>query len=132
MKQERTKCLCGSGKLLEQCCGRFLIFGQDAKTPEQLMRSRYTAFALGGYGDYLVSTWLPARREGLNGIDLSFKSAEWAELRVIEKAQKADSAWVEFKAFFKDGDGESCCHHERSLFKRIDGRWYYDTAETIY
>ena len=58
-------CKCGSSKLFEKCCGRFLSDGQQPRTPEQLMRSRYAAYALGNHGDYLLQTWFPATAGGL-------------------------------------------------------------------
>ena len=67
-------CICCSGKKFEQCCDLFLNQKQQARTPEQLMRSRYAAFALGGYGQYLLATWLPEFSHGLDENSLSIKS----------------------------------------------------------
>ncbi|MDX2463868.1 MAG: YchJ family metal-binding protein, partial [Porticoccus sp.] len=64
-------CICNRKKSFDKCCGRFLSGGLYAKTPEQLMRSRYSAYALGGYGDYLLATWFSATSAGLNAKDLS-------------------------------------------------------------
>ena len=48
------KCVCCSGKQSADCCGLLLTQEKNAKTPSSLMRSRYSAYALGGYGDYLL------------------------------------------------------------------------------
>src|SRR6056297_1113985 len=59
--RQRGPCPCGSGRLPEACCDRFLVDGLAAPDPEALMRSRYTAFVRGA-GDYLLSTWHPETR----------------------------------------------------------------------
>ena len=71
-----------------QCCGRFLDQGKFAKTPVQLMRSRYSAYALGGYGEYLVKTWHPKSAQGINAAELSIRSTDWQSLEIVEKTQK--------------------------------------------
>lgn len=70
-------CICGKLKPFAKCCGRVLSGEKDAKTPEQLMRSRFSAYALGGYGDYLISTWLPSSAKGLTVSELSKKTVDW-------------------------------------------------------
>ena len=54
-------CPCGSGKPLAACCGQYLDGGAWPETAEALMRSRYTAYALGNY-PWLVETTHPAVR----------------------------------------------------------------------
>ena len=80
-------CICGSGKLFFKCCAPLLKGTHPAKTPEQLMRSRYSAYALGGYGDYLLETWFPATAKGLTVEALSLRTCEWVELEVLDKSQ---------------------------------------------
>ena len=64
-------CICGSKKAFGACCARFLSGEQQAKTPEQLMRSRYSAYALGNHGEYLLRTWFPPTARGLSAAILS-------------------------------------------------------------
>ena len=122
-------CLCDGGKPFKKCCERFLNGNQIAKTPKQLMRSRYTAYALGGYGDYLFSTWLSETRQGLTTETLSEKTIGWIKLEVLNSSQKGDEGFVEFKAYYKDEAGQEKVHHEKSTFKRIDRKWYYEKGE---
>lgn len=123
-------CVCGSQKPFEKCCGRFLQGGLKPKTPEQLMRSRYAAYALGSYGDYLLDTWFPATAGQISAADLSLRSCNWQGLQVLDKSQKGDEGMVEFKASFTEhGATEIKILHERSVFKRIKGRWLYVGAE---
>lgn len=123
-------CICGSQKLFEKCCGRFLQGADLPKTPEQLMRSRYSAYALGGYGDYLLASWFPVTAAQVSAADLSLPGCDWQGLEVLDKSQKGDEGMVEFKAYFTEhGATDMKTLHERSVFKRINGRWLYVGAE---
>ncbi|MFK7730556.1 MAG: YchJ family protein [Pseudomonadales bacterium] len=124
-------CLCGSGKCFAKCCSRFLNGDQDARTPEQLMRSRYCAYALGGHGEYLLNTWFPATATGLSVPGLSARSVDWSELQVISKSQSGDDGMVEFIARFVDADGQQQAMHEKSIFKRTQGHWLYVGGEVL-
>ncbi len=127
-----TLCVCGKAKPFQKCCGPFLSGEKYAKTPEQLMRSRYAAFALGGHGDYLLSTWLPTSVKGLTASELSRKTLEWERLEVIASSQHGDKGVVEFKAYFRplQGAGGLEVMHEVSDFIRIQSRWYYVAARS--
>ena len=122
-------CICGSHKLIANCCERFLSGRERAKTPEQLMRSRYSAYALGGYGQYLLDTWLPATSSDLSAEQLSTRDHQWIELTVLSKSQQGDSAVVEFEALYIDSAGLRQCLHEKSVFTRKTGRWIYVGGE---
>lgn len=123
-------CICHSGKAHAECCAPFLTGQRDAKTPVQLMRSRFSAFALGGYGDYLLNTWIPNQRQAMTAAELSIRSTNWVDLGIVSKSQKGDQGMVEFKAYY-DIDGVKSEHHERSSFERLDGKWFYSTGEVL-
>ncbi len=93
------------------------------------MRSRYTAYALGGYGEYLLSTWLAENTQGLTAESLSEKTLDWIKLEVINSSQKGDDGFVEFKAYYKDEAGLEKVLHEKSSFKRINRKWFYEKGE---
>ena len=118
-------CPCGKQISLAKCCGKFLSGHARPRTPEQLMRSRYSAYALGGYGEYLMKSWHPTMTTDLNAELLSHKSHQWFKLNILNKFQKGDQGTVEFEAFYHDQDGEECSHHETSSFVRILGNWLY-------
>ncbi|MCB1855952.1 MAG: SEC-C domain-containing protein [Pseudomonadales bacterium] len=122
-------CVCGSNKSYRRCCGRFLDNGERAKTPEQLMRSRYSAYALGKHGDYLLQTWFPATAGGLSAAQLSEVSCQWLRLEILAKAQQGDKGWVEFNAWYRGTDGSEQVLHEKSVFQRHAGRWLYVGGE---
>ena len=122
-------CICGSGKFFEKCCEPLLNGAKHAKTPEQLMRSRYSAYALGDHGDYLLQTWFPPSAQGLTVEVLSQRSCEWIKLDVLNKSQSGDKGAVEFKAWFIDDSGDKKVQHEKSVFQRSNGRWLYVGGE---
>jgi len=118
-------CTCCSGKCAQDCCAPLLNRQSIAKTPVQLMRSRYSAYALGGYGDYLLETWSTKTRQGLSSTELSARSIKWLRLEILGKAQTGDKGQVEFNAFYLNKEGKEQVHHERSSFERVNGCWYY-------
>ena len=122
-KKQETECPCASGEELPNCCGRYLSGEAAAPTAEALMRSRYSAFAL-GESDYLLSTWHPQTRPSRVRLDPEQK---WIGLSI--KGREAglvgdECGVVEFVARFKVA-GKGHRLHERSRFENIDGRWYY-------
>lgn len=54
-------CLCCSGKSYSDCCKLFHLNKKLPKTAEELMRSRYCAYAIPN-GEYLILTTLPSER----------------------------------------------------------------------
>ncbi|MFT5572287.1 MAG: SEC-C motif-containing protein [Cryomorphaceae bacterium] len=123
-------CPCNSDKPFSGCCEPLLSCKTFAKTPVQLMRSRYSAYTLGGYGDYLLETWVPSAALGLSAADLSIRSVTWVSLTVLSKSQQGESGFVEFKAVYLDESGQQGVHHEESVFSRIKGRWFYVGQKT--
>lgn len=117
-----TGCPCGSGRSLEDCCGRYHA-GEPAPDAEALMRSRYSAYAL-GLEDYLRTTWHSSTRPA--ALDLHTPPhPQWRGLEVKAHAlQDARHATVEFVARYKL-NGRAFKLHETSRFENVDGRWFY-------
>jgi len=78
-RMDRLACPCGPGDDYESCCGR-LHAGAHAPAAESLMRSRYSAFALGDAG-YLLHTWHPSRRPRTLSLD---PALQWTRLAVLD------------------------------------------------
>lgn len=112
-----TPCPCGSGETYDACCGPLLANVAQATSPEQLMRSRYTAFATGD-ADHLFRTWHPRTRPDDVSPD---PTTRWTGLRVIA----AEGDTVEFVATWEGGQGEGGQVHEVSRFEQRAGRWCY-------
>lgn len=117
------QCPCGSGAAYQICCGPLHHGERSAATAEQLMRSRYSAFARGD-ADYLFRTWHPRTRPSEVTIDTD---TVWTGLEVTDTvAGDVDDTRgeVEFIAHFETG-GRSGSMRERSWFERRAGRWLY-------
>lgn len=120
-------CPCGSGEAFTACCGAYLD-GGNAPTAEQLMRSRYTAFAIGDVA-YLSRTWHPSTLPTPQELEESISALPvWRRLAIQETEAGgpfADRGTVEFTALGTDADGGRVRLHEVSRFVREDGRWLY-------
>jgi SEC-C motif domain protein len=116
-------CPCGAVGGYDQCCGRLHRGESTATSAEQLMRSRYSAFARGD-ARYLLESWHPSTRPG--ELDLG-QGQRWLRLDIVDTSGGSlfeASGEVEFKAHYREG-GRTGTVHERSRFVREDGRWLY-------
>ena len=112
MDHLQSACPCGTGATYDACCGPLLANTAQATSPEQLMRSRYTAHVTGN-ADHLFRTWHPRTRPD----DVtSGARTRWTGLEVL----RADDETVEFVAHWDGGR-----MHEVSRFERRAGRWFY-------
>jgi len=124
-------CACGSGRPFGKCCEPYLTYKTKPKTVKQLVRSRYTAYALGGEGhrEYLIRTWHPATAKNIRMADLIAEGHEWKSLEILESTQKGDLGRVEFRAVYSVDGGPDQVHHEKSAFHRNKGVWLYLEGE---
>lgn len=117
------RCPCGTGLPYDECCGPLHAGTRRAATAEQLMRSRYSAFAVGDPA-YLLATWHPGTRPPRLELD---PAVRWTGLDVLATdggGLLAPEGTVEFRASWRAGAqrGEQ---HEVSRFVREDGAWRY-------
>jgi SEC-C motif-containing protein len=116
-------CPCGTGLPYAECCGRLHDGSASAATAEALMRSRYSAFAVGDAG-YLLETWHPTTRPPTLRLD---RDVRWTGLDVLATtggSLLAAEGTVEFRAHHVV-HGVAGSQHENSRFRREDGRWHY-------
>jgi SEC-C motif domain protein len=121
-------CPCTSKKPYDKCCGPFHSGAAMPETAEQLMRSRFSAYALGKV-DYLISTRPEAKRADEDREELAryCKSVSCVSLKIVsqEKGGKADdSGVVTFHASLQT-NGRRSLHIETSAFARENGKWVY-------
>ncbi len=132
IENEQNSCICGSGLNINVCCAGLINSTKAAMNAEQLMRSRYTAFALGEV-QYILSTWHKSTRPQRLELD---QSTEWVGLNVLRASvEKGSTAYVEFIAYFRylaeNGQFEDGQMQEKSCFVREAGIWFYKDGEQI-
>ena len=124
-------CACNSGQPFKACCQPFVTGAQMPATPEQLMRSRYTAYTQ-ALVDYIADTMCGPAAQGFDKDETAHWAhhIKWHGLDVLNSSMAEHEGTVEFKARYEQ-DGHM--HHisENSLFRRIRGRWFYvDTVKS--
>lgn len=121
-------CPCTSGKLYDRCCGPFIAGTATPATAEQLMRSRFSAYALGKV-DYLIATRCAARRPDENREELVqyCKAVRCVGLKIAakQKGGPEDSEGVVTFHASLQAQGRRSLHIETSTFAREDGKWVY-------
>ena len=128
------QCPCGSNLSYSLCCSPY-INGQDTpKTPEALMRSRYTAYTLAETG-YIKKTM-----QGKAAIGFNEKEAkDWAQLmywlglnliKTMPHTTDKSIGYVEFVAKYLDKNFIRIIH-EISEFQHVDGIWFYTDGQQI-
>lgn len=123
----KIPCPCGSKQHFDSCCLTVINQPVLADKPELLMRARYSAYCMGGFGQFLLDSWHETKRQGLTVEDLDTRGYAWCRLRILQHdkdATNSDHGWVTFLAYFNN-DGQLDVMHERSEFVREAGQWYY-------
>jgi SEC-C motif-containing protein len=121
-------CICGAGESTETHCLPIIKGERPADTAEALMRSRYTAYALGEI-DYIFESLHPSQRGDVDrdATEQWSKKADWKSLEVVstEAGGPSDEAGVvEFVARFEIG-GVPQEHRERAEFQKVGKTWFY-------
>ncbi|MGA9520218.1 MAG: YchJ family metal-binding protein [Myxococcaceae bacterium] len=131
-----TLCPCSSGRRYSECCAPFHKGLKEAPTPSELMRSRYSAFALKQV-DYLWRTLHPdhpdRRRpedEVKRELRKAFSTFKYPGLKILDAAGPGEdgAAYVLFHAqVFEKGRDRSFV--ERSEFRHDGTGWRYLAGE---
>jgi len=126
-------CPCTSKKSFDQCCEPFISGKRQPETAEKLMRSRFTAYAL-GKADYLAATTAAAEREKIDLEDLKSycQTITCISLKIVKtEAGKAgdEAGTVLFHASLQMG-GRRILHRELSRFVKEEGAWKYVDGDT--
>ncbi|MGK9147440.1 SEC-C domain-containing protein [Plantibacter flavus] len=128
-----ARCPCLSGETYGACCGRLHRAEASAATAEALMRSRFSAFAVGDVA-YLLRTWHRSTRPATLDLD---PSVRWYRLDIIATTRGGlldDEGTVDFVAHHKVQGvaGSAGRQRELSRFVKEAGAWtYLDGTEPI-
>lgn len=131
------QCPCGSNINYDQCCGLYINDQAIPKTPETLMRSRYTAYSLANIG-YIIKTMQgkPLTNFNENEVKRWASNVIWLGLNVIQSSESAinvpdeHTGFVEFIATYLERDTLKTIH-ENSQFQRRNNRWFYIDGKLI-
>lgn len=130
------KCRCRSGRTAKRCCAPYHA-GRPAPTPEALMRSRFSAYAL-GLVDYIVATtarggpmWEDDLETWRAGIVAFSEGTRFRGLRIVAAPPPGeDEGCVTFTATLEQA-GQDASFTEKSRFVRQDGAWRYHSGERL-
>lgn len=134
MTDSKDLCPCGSQQPYSVCCEPIHQSPLNARHPEQLMRSRYSAHVK-GLVDYVVDTYHPSCNAG-NYREAIAESVhgDWRMLEVLNSSVEPNGklGYVEFKAWYME-NGKLTQMHEKSRFLRepVENgeQWYYVDGE---
>ncbi len=128
-----SECPCGSGRAYDVCCEPYVSGREAAPTAEALMRARYSSFVVDQL-DYIVASHHPRSRDKVDmpAVVRWNESATWTGLEILDTQAGGpddETGVVEFRAHYRLGEQEMALH-ERSRFKKKDGRWFYLDGQT--
>lgn len=128
-------CHCCSGKEFENCCQPFIDGTAKPQTAEELMRSRYSAYAVAAV-EYLLRSTHPSVRKFYQAEEIEnwAKTSRWQRLEIVSKTAgeaKDKLGTVEFKAYYTDKHGQPQIHHEHSNFRKELGKWFFVDGRVI-
>ncbi len=121
-------CPCGSKVTFSECCLPLINGDCIANTAEQLMRSRYSAYASRKY-QYIVDTYAYAQQQKINVDDIkeSANEQKWVKLVIHRTQESAMPAEVEFSAYYLIDDNlyelreNSKFVKEAGMYRYVDG-----------
>lgn len=124
MSNTKPSCLCGSNTSYKDCCQPYHIHKKSPETAEDLLRSRFTGYAMQNVA-YLLDTWNISTRP--NDIDFSNEDVIWTKLEILsikKGSKKHNKGIIEFKAYYTS-NSEEYTLNEISRFKKTSNNWFY-------
>ncbi len=115
-------CPCHSGKAYADCCESFHR-GFAPPSALALMRSRYSAYAL-GLVDYILTTSQTAQKSDKREIEAFCAARRFADLEILNVQEGENKATVKFKAVLFQGSRDAS-FIETSQFIKSGDRWMY-------
>jgi len=135
------KCPCGSESSFKQCCCLFINNEKNPQSPEQLMRSRYSAYATNA-ADYIYQTYAESSRvlQSISDISAWAKETKWLRLVIHSASDHRENRiddcesilnnlpTVCFSAYYQH-QGQYFLMKETSRFVLEDCQWRYLDGE---
>jgi len=124
-----SECPCGSLKKYKKCC-KIFHNGSDAKTAEELMRSRFTAY-ISNDANYIIKTTHSDNQDYTLNIDswkkdiINFSDyTDFIKLEILESVEGKKESFVKFTATLKQ-DNLDASFTENSRFLKVNNKWFY-------
>lgn len=124
-----TQCPCHSGEKYKKCCQPYHK-GILPSTALRLMRSRYSAFAL-GLAEYIIATTHSSNpdytdnKERWRETILDFShNTQFLRLKILEFIDGEAEAFVTFEAQLDHG-----LLKEKSRFLKVEEKWLYESGD---
>ncbi|MDO0946661.1 MULTISPECIES: YchJ family protein [Chromohalobacter] len=122
-KETPGPCPCGQPRRFAECCAPIHADPRRARTPEALMRARYSAFVCEAHA-VLIATWDPATRPRAEA--LASGATRWLKLTVHDSTQQDENGTVTFSADFIDAGGfQRLTETSRFRFAADADQWFY-------
>jgi SEC-C motif-containing protein len=129
MTSSHQPCPCCSGRPYAQCCQKYHR-GLLPKNALALMRSRYSAYAL-GLAEYIIETthsdsphWVANRKQWLHQIQAFSREVSFDGLEILETKNEDGVAFVAFVAHLSK-EGTDLTFTEKSRFFKQGQAWKY-------
>ncbi len=123
-------CPCHSERSYEECCEPFHSKKKYPETSLELMRSRYSAYAL-GLARYIIETthkknvdYQPDAFDWTQSILESYEQTEFKGLKILHHKDQGNKGFVTFLAELAQ-EGRDVSFQETSDFIREGKQWYY-------
>jgi len=121
-------CPCGSKKKYKKCC-QIYHKGAKAKTALEIMKSRYSAYAVGD-AKYIIKTTHPEncdyienRVQWIKSIKEFCQYTDFDGLEILDYKTNENEAFVTFKAMLSSGNMV-----EKSKFLKVNDIWLYHSG----
>lgn len=131
----KNECYCGSNLSFDECCKPIIEGKSIAPTAKALMRSRYSAYVLIN-AQYIIDSNHVSTRGNQSKIEIEAwaKICTWQKLEIISTHEGLENdlkGEVEFKAHFIDINNKPQIHHEKSVFKKTNDKWFFVTGKVV-
>jgi len=127
-------CICGIGDSTETHCLPIIRGEKKAETAEELMRARYSAYALGEVDFILKSHTADAGKDvDRKSTEAWSKHSKWQGLEIVSTeagGPNDETGVVEFVARYKVKN-IAIEHRERAKFEKQNGKWLFAEGEQI-
>jgi len=122
-------CPCGSNALFAQCCQPIIKNTHKANSAEQLMRSRYSAYAIRN-AKYIFDSYaqISQQVQSIENIKTWAKQCKWISLQIIDTQTDNLTATVEFCANYVQKNTLYQLHEvskfiiENNYWRYLDGK----------